>query len=140
MHDSYRDIYERIAEPPTWYDRNGCPRWGTPAPRLHKFMGRIRCQHCHREFLVCMADAVYTIDLDAMVGRAASEKEGFKGPLTDGNITQVPWSGEGDLLNRYALDADWHYGDPPNHGCAGDSMNSIPEYEWDDEWEEVKDA
>lgn len=137
MHDSYKDIHALTPDPPTWYDKNGCPRWGAPAPRLHRFMGRIRCQHCNREFLVCMADPVYTIDLEEMLKLAA--ESGYKGPLSDGNISQIPFlarNGE----ERYVLDPDWHYGDPPFHGCIGDSMNSIPEYEWEDEWEEVDEG
>lgn len=117
MNDKYDDIYERIEEPPTWYDVSGCPRWGEPTVPKH-LMGRIRCQECGREFLVSLATPVYGIS--------------FEESMVPGNVIQTgrPFDEE---RNDLALDPHWHYGDPPYHDecAAGSTMNSIPEWEWD---------
>ncbi len=95
MHDNYQDIRTRIEELPTWYDENGCPRYGTFTPELCPniytnvvALLRIECQDCNESFDVQMSGEIW--------GR---------------NMEHPP--------------KKWHYGDPPRHNClgAGESMN-----------------
>src|SRR5690348_9708832 len=96
MHENYKDITSRIAEPPIWYDQNGTPRYDKFHPRMcpniytdHVALVRIACQDCGQEFLVEMHTALWD---------DRSDKDPSK----------------------------WHYGDPPAHcERAGDSMNCI---------------
>jgi hypothetical protein len=97
MHTDYKDIIDRITEPPTWYDENGVPRYGefTPdnCPNIYSSrvgLFKIACQHCGKTFCVEMhANMVI------------------------------------DSFRRNNPPSMWHYGDPPFHGCVGDSMNCI---------------
>jgi hypothetical protein len=109
MHDAYDDIRSRIDEPPAWFDVHGCPRWGVSTVPRH-LMGWIACQACGALFFVSLADPVYVNGLD------------------NRNIQKV-----GDYTHDHShleLVDHWHYGDPPQHGCVGDTMNSIPQHEW----------
>ncbi len=90
MHENYRDITSRIAEPPKWWDANGTPRYDPFAPSLCPdiysntvVLLRIRCQSCATKF-----------DVEMHAGFFAE-------------------------IHPQKL----HYGDPPVHGCVGDTMN-----------------
>lgn len=113
MHDAYRDIMSRIAEPPTWWDINGTPRWDSPTVPL-QLMGRVRCQACDRVFLVALCDNVY---ISEAIFNAAGDQVGGD------------WNLERDA-EHLRLRTYWDYGDPPFHGCVGDTMNSVPEWDW----------
>lgn len=89
----FDDITSRIAEPPSWWDSNGTPRYGEFEPRQcpniysHAVgMFLIACQACGERFTVEMHADIF-----------------------DHRLKTPP--------------AKWHYGDPPNHGCVGDTMN-----------------
>lgn len=91
MREAYQDIRERIAEDPTWYDKNGAPRYGEFSTQLCPdiyantvVLLRILRQACHQPFDVEMSS-------------------GYFAPIQ----------------NPFKL----HYGDPPSHGCVGDTMN-----------------
>jgi hypothetical protein len=93
MHESYKDITSRIAEPPKWYDQNGAPRYDDFNPELcpniyahHVGLFLIECQECDQKFEVEMHADVF-----------------------DSRMKFQP--------------SKWHYGDPPAHGCVGDTMN-----------------
>ena len=95
MHKGYDDILSKIAEPPTWHDQNGTPRYGEfrsdACPSIyssHVALVRIACQHCGREFDVELHTAIFDSRMDRPPKR-------------------------------------WHYGDPPAHGCTGDTMNCV---------------
>lgn len=67
MHTGYNDIKERIDEEPTWYDVNGCPRYGefTPehCPNIYArtvVLLCIACQACGEEFCVEMHGDVFS--------------------------------------------------------------------------------
>jgi hypothetical protein len=103
MHNEYQDIVSRIAEPPTWYDEHGVPRWGAFTARgvaniywEECALLLIACQNCRREFRVCISSGA----LDRLQ----------HGPLAD-----------------VVRDGSIHYGDPPNMGCcpAGPTMNCL---------------
>jgi hypothetical protein len=99
MHNDYRDIRERIAEPPGWWDEAGVPRYGAFAPvKIWNVYARevalmkIACQACGTLFEVA---------------------------LSSGRAPEIA-----DAIRSNEL----HYGDPPNTGCCvgGDTMNSTP--------------
>jgi hypothetical protein len=100
MHVDYKDIIER-AGPPDWYDANGTPRYGVISPRAVTVYAdvvvasRIACQACSREFTVVVAFDDYHICLSG--------------------VAKMPLPKRGDPPS--------HYGDPPAHGCVGDTMN-----------------
>jgi hypothetical protein len=112
MKENYGDILERLGEP-DWWDWYGVPRYGEPTRVPEHLMGRIRCQHCAREFRVALV-GVYIHDSP--------------------NIAQVKDQPDWEHFSHLALVERWHYGDPPFHNCVGDTMNSIPEWEWDEFW------
>lgn len=101
MNHHYFDIRSRIAEPPTWFDEHGVPRYCEFAPKecsniyaREVALVRIACQGCGNGFQVCLS------------------------------------AGLGDvLLSKLVETRELHYGDPPNIDCcaAGPSMNSIPQ-------------
>lgn len=105
MHESYIDITSRIEEPPTWFDENGVPRYGkfTPhrCPNIYNnviVLFEIACQDCGRRFSVEM-----------------SGERPMKG-----------WKPEYDhFYHPLVVTSELHYGDPPAHGCVGDTMNCL---------------
>lgn len=103
MHHHYRDITDRIEEPPSWWDENGTPRYGkfTPDQSANVYVDQvvlleIACQACCTKFKVCMSSG--------SMDRIRHNTEGLKEAVGAGYI---------------------HYGDPPNSGCcaAGATMN-----------------
>ena len=113
MHHHYNDITSRIKEAPEWYDQNGTPRYDKfdpmDVPNIYSaeaLLVKIKCQSCGREFMVgmcfCEMDKIYN-------PRASSYEEDIKRCLKDKEHRWFPV----------------HYGDPPSHGCVGDTMNCI---------------
>ena len=107
MHQNYPDIRERIAEEPTWFDRNGTPRYGafhpSNSPNIYAneiALVEIACQDCGRRFLVEI------------------QSESWFDRFELGNAIRR-WIKEGQNANHTPV----HYGDPPAHGCVGDTMN-----------------
>jgi hypothetical protein len=93
----YRDIRERIPEPPKWFDECAVPRYCVFTPRQaaniyarEAVLFLIECQACGHQFRVC---------LTSRSGTVAEE-------IRQGTL---------------------HYGDPPNIECCpwGPSMNCI---------------
>jgi hypothetical protein len=118
MRTDYQDIRSRIAEEPTWYDENGCPRYGTFYPAMCSgvyakvaVLLEIDCQDCGQRFMVAM--------------------------------TECPWFPKDAYIEQSIKDKTLHYGDPPRHldhngdDCVGGTMNCgdlrIVEY-WDRDW------
>jgi len=98
MNNNYKDILDRIKEPPKWWDKNGTPRYGEFHPDLcpdlyasEIALLRIACQGCGYLF-------------DVEVHKSYADK---------GKLSDAP--------------QDIFYGDPPNVGCcaAGPTMSSI---------------
>lgn len=100
MLPDYTDIIER-AGTPKWYDGHGVPRY-------HDF---------HPQKL-----GVY----DRYAVFAEIECQSCSTPFDVG----VGWDGyqfRGDEGHfKLNVVAKFHYGDPPRHGCIGDTMNSVP--------------
>ena len=63
MKENYGDILDRLGEP-DWWDWYGVPRYGEPARVPEHLMGRIRCQHCAREFRVALVGVYIPIFAD----------------------------------------------------------------------------
>lgn len=112
MLDHYKDIRERIEEPPTWFDRHGVPRYCPAIPGNHSHVYadrlafvRIECQACGHSFLVEFADST----MDRIIWN-----DRYKA-----HVGEEPPKYDPTKL---------HYGDPPNIGCcaAGATMNSVP--------------
>ena len=101
MHRHYEDILSRIADPPTWFDDGGVPRFGEFSP-LHlgniyaseAALAEVSCQNCGRVFHVALTEAF------------ASSRFSL-----------------GDEIRLARV----HYGDPPNVWCcsSGPSMKSV---------------
>lgn len=101
MLPAYNDIKSRIKEPPIWWDANGVPRYDTFTPELscdiyaHEVaLVKIACQDCHEHFMV---EFNWNESHGLFTGRP-----------------HPPMSANPGML---------HYGDPPAHGCVGDTMN-----------------
>lgn len=155
MNSYYDDIRSRIPEEPTWFDVNGAPRWGEPRDDVKPFMGQLRCQDCHRIFRVCLVDEVYKTyqgkAFRVMLGeRCPNDPKEFHVLFGYGGMHHM---GKADAQGYIKppfkpyndpLPTTWDYGDPPAHGCVGDTMSSIPEWEWESwvenygPWEEKK--
>jgi len=107
MWRDYEDIIQ-LAGMPLWYDDNGAPRYQPFRPDMLGVYDetiaylRIACQYCNRQFEV----AVSWTKLD-LFDREKKEMRDEPRPKQHG-----PWM--------------FHYGDPPRHGCVGDTMNSEP--------------
>lgn len=106
MKAAYDDIRALTTLTPLWYDENGVPRYIEFHPSLSPniyttevILIRIECQNCRVEFDVEMS---YDHGMDAPYSIFIEEM----------------------LENSDVVAA--HYGDPPRHGCVGDTMNSIP--------------
>ena len=127
MKAEYKDITSRIKKDPKWYDDNGTPRYckfhPDRLPDIYAVEGillEIQCQHCGRHFIV---------------GISWSKQDGF---------LQQRWSFSKMLKNQHIPG----YGDPPIHGCIGDTETSdslrIVEFwkknaETNYEWERIKE-
>ena len=98
MNNEYRDIRDRIPEPPRWFDECAVPRYCAFAPEhaaniyaKEAALLSIECQACAHKFDVCMTS------------------------ISDGKIAAAIRNGS------------LHYGDPPNVECChgGPSMNCV---------------
>jgi hypothetical protein len=118
MRNHYKDILDRIDEPPAWFDDYGVPRFGDFSPRhlsniyaCEAALAEVSCQNCERMFKVALTD------------RFTSKGLGLSDEIRLGRV---------------------HYGDPPNVDCChvGASMNSemhrILEY-WSRDYEVHRD-
>lgn len=105
MKHHYRDIRDKIAFEPLWWDEAGVPRYCEFSPKETNdiyadevaFL-EIACQNCGRRFKVALS--------------AGSRQRG---------------EGVPSLASRVRA-GSLYYGDPPNIGCCptGPTMNSVP--------------
>lgn len=114
MLQSYNDIKDLIDKEPLWYDNHGVPRYRPFTPIMlgvydkYAVLAEIACQNCGHEF---------------HVGDGVTGATWVAGEVRINSLA--------DLVNGY------HYGDPPSHGCVGDTMNSIC-YRVLEAWEHTK--
>lgn len=107
MLPDYDDIRKAAGDKtPLWYDGNGVPRYAPFTPQMlgiyddFALLVEIKCQSCGEHFLV---------------------GEGW----TRHHILMA--KGEVEIVTRTLrkLAENYHYGDPPRHGCVGDTMGCI---------------
>lgn len=130
MLPSYEDIIEK-AGPADWWDQNGAPRYGEFHPRkvtiYNKIVGlfRIECQDCNKPFDVAHVypTAMDMIRFDKSFG-GLPQREDY--PDASNEEWAVIWEEYVQKFDDFDP-TNFHYGDPPNHGCpgAGDTMNCI---------------
>lgn len=110
MKPAYRDIRDRIAEAPAWFDEAGAPRYGSFDPSALgvydqlAILAEVACQCCDETFQVGIGRPGYLFDGAGLVE-----------------------------LDLAGLAESWDYGDPPRHDlpgrpgwrCAGETMGSI---------------
>jgi hypothetical protein len=115
-----RDITSRISDPIKWWDEDGCPRYNNFHPdMLANIYAReaalldIQCQACEKHFLVAMSQDYPSIGWEP-VDKTIYERRPI--PLEVACSFKVG--------PKMAERIDYlHYGDPPIHGCVGDTMN-----------------
>lgn len=115
MKEYYQDIRDRIKEEPSWYDENGVPRYGEHRPDLcpdiyadEIVLLEIACQDCAERFKVQMSTSVTERALKTYRderNRISDAIRMWKRIYVEGKFPPI------------------HYGDPPAHGCVGDTMN-----------------
>lgn len=118
MHPSYSDITSRIEEEPSWWDSNGVPRYGPFEPEAlgvyddAAVLVLIGCQACERQFLI---------------GIGSSGSSRYETHLLLQAFTGTKSQGESPNADEWLahISESFHYGDPPRHGCVGDTMNCI---------------
>jgi hypothetical protein len=108
MKGDYADLLVRIEQPPRWWDENGCPRWsewdpgwGADPYAEQKALLEIACQACGQRFSVLVS--LNSHSLLTILRRREGEASAL-----------------GERVRRGSV----HYGDPPQHGCVGDTMTS----------------
>lgn len=93
MHENYEDITSRISGQPTWHDQNGTPRYGHFHPK--------KCPN------------IYSNHVGLFLIKCQSCGQEF----------QVEMHSDIWEFRQITPPSKWHYGDPPIHGCVGDTMN-----------------
>jgi len=108
VHRSYLDILNRIDQDPLWYDEYAVPRYDPFKPDMLGIYDKwvvlveIECQSCGRAFKV----AEGWNDFDRIAPYINRNE-----PVPEFDFIQVA--------------SHFHYGDPPAHGCVGDTMNCV---------------
>jgi hypothetical protein len=107
MKSNYYDILDITDKEPLWYDENGCPRFMPFSPELcpniyadECILLLIRCQDCHKDF------------------KAQMSYYGLRGGQS---FQERVWRFMKD--GHKPMFSPLHYGDPPIHGCVGDTEN-----------------
>lgn len=101
----YKDITDKLG-PPQWWDDNGCPRYCPFKPDECGVYDQvvalieIACQDCGRRFLVAVS-----FDRISLWRTEARKPSGMS------------FYPSAESINAF------HFGDPPQHGCVGDTMN-----------------
>ena len=116
MHSHYSDILNRVAEPPTWWDENGVPRYGPFTPEL---LPNIYSDEAVLFRIECACLRIYDVARSHTKGRLLRL---FPDDHSNTSLASA--------IQTKMLD----YGDPPNgcpvdsegYVCAGASMSSTP--------------
>jgi hypothetical protein len=109
----YDDIKTKLGDP-IWYDDNGVPRYDPFKPDMcgvyddQVVLLEIACQDCGKKFKVAEC-----WDKHRAMWKAIENRN---------------WIDINSIEPLPTKSGKWfyHYGDPPNHGCVGDTMNSEP--------------
>lgn len=144
MHVDYPDLMQGVE--PDWYMAQGAvPRYCAFKPHTcnvyadYSILMEIRCQSCGKKFLIgeeytksdllqILVDVKKSAELNPHQWKPSMDsiwldlRAALYAPRVeyeDGKTTYRTRTIE-DVVNH------WGYGDPPNHGCVGDTMTSIP--------------
>ena len=138
MKTSYEDILA-VAENPLWYDSEGVPRYAPFRKSMNGILFRaialmtIACQKCGKRFTVAKGREKYTVyglqkrlERVEILADTSREQHVLIRPR-DLLETLRPQPDDIPLIKRPTLGdvAYFYYGDPPVHGCIGDTMGSI---------------
>lgn len=123
MNPDYSDIRDRIAEPPTWWDAGGVPRYGAFHPRhldiyaKEAALAEIACQACGERFNVA-----FTWGDHDLVERILRFGDTYEAAEQVSRLSRRLAGPDG----YPDLGVDLGYGDPPNTGCcrAGPTMSA----------------
>lgn len=146
MHHHYRDILDRVTEPPVWFDEHAVPRFGQFSPDEianiyadEAVLMLITCQACGHPYNVAMSLSRTDRILSAL-GRSGvthvekpGEREHYgtfsRRKMTAEESAEVDRIAAERSLAAQIREKSIHYGDPPNAcpgGCSGATMNSEP--------------
>lgn len=126
MWHDYRDIIERIATPPLWWDEHAVPRFVPFSPRLladiyadEAALVLVTCQSCAKEYPVAFAWSAHSkMEMVTRLMAAGRSSEAAAREAFGMNLAH-------QIRNKQI-----HFGDPPNacdDDCsAGATMNSEP--------------
>lgn len=128
MNHHYRDILDRIAVPPLWWDEHAVPRYCAFGPREvaniyadECCLLLIECQGCGTEFKVGFSSSL----MDR--ARSAYEKLAIVDKVVEPTGEMITAASNSMRLSSQIINHTIHYGDPPNFCCgSGATMNSIP--------------
>lgn len=124
MHRDYQDLLALTDVSPKWYEASGVPRWCEFLDGLGVYwrlaaLYRIECQSCRQIFTVgqewAAGDLWYVEYNDRRVPLTAASYLAYA-DLPDKSSF---WTPEELIPQLYC-------GDPPRHGCVGDTMSSEP--------------
>ncbi len=144
MHPYYHDILNLTSLDPIWFTPEGVPRYCEFQPFMisiyadYSVLYEIHCQDCGRSFQV--GDDYDRSDMLMMRldhTRMSEEELKWVEDKTDVWIFMrqglyAPHFKDENGNNVYKtltieeMIRGYHYGDPPSHGCIGDTMNSVP--------------
>lgn len=147
MYPGYYDIRKRIDEEPTWYTVHGVPRYGEFQPNECNIYSRysvlmeIGCQDCGKRFLIGqdIDDSRDLVRVSLDYEKYNESNNGYKlVPGDDGHCWIPMYSAlyaphrldeEGRSIYRTTTIEEyvenWGFGDPPSHGCVGDTMGCV---------------
>ena len=118
----YNDVRSRIPQEPKWYTPNGYPRYCEFSPQetgvyvRSELLVRIACQYCHQEFLVGAGWNDFNFE-NLFAYTKIVRILGTDLKLTGEQISELCREDIVEIAKNY------HYGDPPPHGCVGDTMS-----------------
>lgn len=137
------DVLSRIDEPPKWYTKEGYPRYDDFKPKQCSIYAEfsalflIACEDCDEQFEIGVewnASDLYQYLIDA----SKIPKTKYNRNQTEDFYLHMPAAiyapkvldPHGNPVVKTAtleeLVETWDFGDPPSHGCIGDTMGSIP--------------
>ncbi len=107
MKAEYEDITKRIQELPLWWDSDGVPRYDSFIPDMcpdiyadEVLLIEISCQSCNQRFHVEQHWSIMSV-----IAKNIPRPSDYMKGEDKGELSRI------------------HYGDPPRHGCIGDTMN-----------------
>lgn len=131
MFPRYDDVTSRITEQPTWYTIEGYPRYGEfkyaecSIYAYYSILMLIECQDCGKEFHIGQDFDHFDIFEHLII----VDNQEIWAPMRYAVYANIVETQEAKIIARIltleSLVKNWAFGDPPNHGCVGDTMGSI---------------